>query len=159
MRSSPVLCRMPISHASRRRARPTESHAPRPGFALVYAIICLGLVTMIGISVTRLIAAAREQQQQAQRQAQVDWLLEAGQARALAQWQRDTKYAGERWHINPADWPHPDSALVDITISPPTKPDAPPALPRTITIVAHYPTEKTLTVRRTKIIPLPRAPL
>lgn len=85
--------------SSIRLSGPVVEPGRRRGAAMVIALICLLLLSMIGTSLVKTALAQRHQVEKQYWQLQAQWLAEAGAERAAAQLAQNPDYGGETWSI------------------------------------------------------------
>lgn len=127
---------------------------PRRGVLLVIALICLLIVSMIGMTVLRTAATQRRQTLREQLRIQADWLAEAGLERAAARWAADADYDGETWQIPASELDGRHAAVVRITLRP-MKADPER---RMVSITAEFPKDDVQRARSSKQALLGRDP-
>jgi Tfp pilus assembly protein PilV len=117
---------------TRRRPVPVRR---RTGAAVLVAMICLLVVSMLGASLLKVASVQRQQLRQSQRRLQAQWLAESGLERASARLRANLDYAGETWTLTAKqiDGRHAGRVQIDIQSSP-----AGPQR-RVVSIVADYP--------------------
>lgn len=71
----------------------------RKGLALMPALVCLVVVTLIVGVLLRQGAHQRKAVRKEERQAQADWLMESGLARGISQLSAEPDYQGETWSL------------------------------------------------------------
>ncbi|MBL8849427.1 MAG: hypothetical protein JNG89_07075 [Planctomycetaceae bacterium] len=98
-----------------RAAIPPLQPGPRQGAALVVALICLLLVSMLSAVLIRTALAQRDQLQRDAWQLQAEWLAQAGLERALVRLGSDPAYTGETWQTAAGDGK--PIGRVDITVA------------------------------------------
>jgi hypothetical protein len=91
---------------------------PRRGLALILALVLLGLVGALSATLLRATATARLVADQAYRDAQVAWLVEAGLSRARARIAAAADYTGETWAVDASELGGRHGAKVLITVDP-----------------------------------------
>ena len=69
------------------------------GLAIVPALVCLVLVTMLCAAMLKLAHAQRGATRDEERRMQAEWLAESGAARASARLAADAGYRGETWDV------------------------------------------------------------
>lgn len=77
----------------------TWNRPRRRGLALVPALACLVLVTMLCGAMLKLVQTHRGAARDEERRMQAEWLAESGAARASARLAADDSYKGETWDI------------------------------------------------------------
>jgi Tfp pilus assembly protein PilX len=81
-----------------RRSPQTRPGATRRrGAALIAALICVLLVSMMSAVLVKTALVQREQLERDAWQVQADWLAQSAMERALARLESDVGYAGESW--------------------------------------------------------------
>ncbi len=93
---------------------------PRRGMLAIAVLVCLLVLTIIGLSLVRTGTAQRDGVRALGRRLQAEWLAEAGLRRALARLDLDPGYSGETWNIEARDLGAADAATVAITIERPS---------------------------------------
>jgi Tfp pilus assembly protein PilX len=123
-----------------------RSGAPlrRPGFVTLTAVVLLAIVGALMAVWLRNLDVERRQTQLAQRETQAAVLAEAGIQRGISHLRKDSKYAGETWHVPAIDLAGQDDAIVTIRITPTLD----VASDTTIEAVADYPTDPLRRARR-----------
>jgi hypothetical protein len=114
---------------SHRRAVP-----PRPGAALVVALICLLLVGVLAATLARSAVLQHEQVLQEQWQIQAESLAASALDRAAAQLATDPNYSGETWLPAPADSAPIGRVLIEVIPGDPAQPGL-----KAIRVVADVP--------------------
>lgn len=95
-------------------AKPTA----RRGLAIVPALVCLVLVTLLCGAMLRQAHTQRGLARDEQRRMQAEWLAESGLARASARLAADPGYQGETWEIPARALGGPSSGVVRIKVVP-----------------------------------------
>jgi hypothetical protein len=127
------------------RSRSRKSRPDR-GLITVAVLVCLVVITMIGVGLLRVVGAQRTTIHNDEHALQSEWLAESGLERAAGRLAAEAGYPGETWSI-PADVLGGASAgVVSIRIGPlPDDPDR-----RLVTVQADYPIDPDLRVRTSK---------
>jgi hypothetical protein len=71
----------------------------RKGLAIVPALVCLLLVTLLCAALLKQSRTRRDSSRDEQRRMQAEWLAESGAERAAARLSVDPEYRGETWEI------------------------------------------------------------
>ncbi len=79
----------------------------RRGSALIIAMICLVLTSVLTVSLVQIVLLQRGQVERDEWQLQAEWLAESGLDRAVAQLASNASYSGEEWLPQPSDAPAP----------------------------------------------------
>lgn len=74
-----------------------STHANRNGTALIIAMICLLLASVLTVSLVQVAVLQREQVQRDEWQLQAEWLAESAVDRAAARLRAASEYEGETW--------------------------------------------------------------
>jgi type II secretory pathway component PulK len=120
------------------RHNPTSTaDVSRRGAVMLYALVCLMLLSLIGASLLKLATAQRHQVRREQSRMQAAWLAEAGIERAVALLADDADYAGETWELSADDIGGADAASVQIEVVT-TEADS---RQRTVAVTAEYPND------------------
>ena len=80
-----------------------KAREPRRGMTIVAVLVCLLVVMLLGAALLRVALAERDSNRDQERRLQAEWLVESGLERARARLTADASYAGETWHIAPAE--------------------------------------------------------
>src|SRR5687767_15100986 len=88
---------MSLKNTNRRHAAHAGLGGPRRGAALIVAMICLLLATMLAGSLVRGALLQREQVLRDERQVQAAWLADAALERARLRLQSSPEFGGEMW--------------------------------------------------------------
>lgn len=136
----------PASHGPRhsRSRRPSDRQAAALAIVLAVMILATALLAIWA----RAVIAAHRQQRREQRRCQVEWLVEAGIERAVAQLRRAEDYRGETWRIAADKLGGRDQAVVVIQV----EPVADLATRRIVRVRADYPENPDRRVRHSKQI-------
>ena len=94
----------------------TSKRPARRGLALVPALVCLLLVTMLCAGMLRLSRTRRGVARDEERRVQAEWLAESGAARASARLSADGGYRGETWEIPARDLGETAAGRVTIVV-------------------------------------------
>lgn len=94
---------------------PSSNATHRRGSALIIAMICLVLTSVLTVSLVQIVLLQRGQVERDEWQLQAEWLAESGIDRAVAQLSTNASYNGEEWLLHPPDAPAP-LGRVTITI-------------------------------------------
>ena len=94
----------------------TTRRTDRRGLALVPALVCLTLVTVLCGSLFRQSHSRRMLLRTEEARAQADWLAESGLARAVAKLRADPEYKGETWEVSPEVLPRHEPGRVRIAV-------------------------------------------
>ena len=78
------------------------NHKPSRGITVVAVLVCLIIITMVGLAMLKLGRAQHDQVRTFERRLQAEWLAESGMERALARLASDGSYRGEIWSISAA---------------------------------------------------------
>jgi type II secretory pathway component PulK len=89
---------------------------PRRGAALMAALVCMLVASVLAGSVLRAVVRDQRQSRERLRRTQAAWLAEAGVERAAAQLRARGDYDGETWRVPPAELGGSDSGLVEIRV-------------------------------------------
>ena len=88
---------------------------PRRGLMVVAVLVCLVVMMLLGAALLKVALLERENNREAERRLQTQWLVESGLERARARLAADASYSGETWTQSAADLglaePAPASAL------------------------------------------------
>jgi hypothetical protein len=88
-------------------------------------LVCLTVIVLALTAMLGRMSHGHRQVLLRQRSVQADWLAESGLERAVAQWQRDAAYRGERWRVESDQLGGRGAAEVLIEIeTPETQPSA-----------------------------------
>jgi hypothetical protein len=124
--------------------RPTN----RKGGAIVPALVCLVLVTMLCALMLKQAHTRRVLAGDEARRMQAEWLVESGLARASARLSAEPSYRGETWEIPARSLGGPSAARVTIVVEPV---QAPPGRRRARVVVqADYPSGEDHRARQSK---------
>jgi Tfp pilus assembly protein PilX len=118
----------------------------RKGAALVCALACLVVVTIMTGVLLRRAALERDRIRAAERQLQAAWLADSALDRAAAALAVSREYKGETWTPAAADIGGPDSGRVAISVQ---AVDGQPGK-RKLTAQADYPADTPYRIRQTK---------
>ncbi len=118
----------------------------RRGAALVVAIVCTVLVTLMLGTVLKISITRNRNIRHHERALQAAWLAEAGLERARGQLAAQPDYAGETWNIDADSLEGTHGAVVTITVA--VVKENPQA--RTVDVQADYPAELPQRVRTSK---------
>lgn len=88
----------------------------RRGTIILFAMICLLLVSLLGASLVKLALTQRRQIRREQWRVQATWLAEAAVDRAAARLATETDYSGETWTIAPTELGGESGAQVRISV-------------------------------------------
>lgn len=94
------------------------SSQQRRGLGLVAVITCMLVVGSIAAVVARSYYSGMRQERRFRTHCQIQWLVESGVERALAQWRRDPAYRGETWQVALPGPGNSAAAVVEITVEP-----------------------------------------
>jgi hypothetical protein len=94
----------------------TTRHVSGRGIALIPALLCLVLVTLLGGSLFRQAHTHRTLLRSEEARAQADWLAESGMARAVARLRADPDYQGETWDVPAEQLPRHEPGRVRIAV-------------------------------------------
>jgi membrane protein implicated in regulation of membrane protease activity len=133
-----------------RTASFAAGHRPADRQAAALAIV-LGVMILASVLLAawaRTVIDAHRQQRREQRRSQVEWLVEGGIERAVAQLSRADDYTGETWRIAAEELGGRDVAVVVIHV----EPVADAATRRTVHVRADYPEKPDRRVRHSKQI-------
>ncbi len=83
-----------------------DHRAGRRGSALLIAMITLGLVSAMAVSMVQIVTLRHSQSDREQWRLQSAWLSESALVRALDRVSRDPDYTGESWQIDDIDARH-----------------------------------------------------
>ena len=111
----------------------------RRGTALIMALMCLVLLTMLLGSLLQTAVGQRKQMRFEERRLQAVWLAESAVERAAGRLAADRDYQGETWQITADELGGQFSAAVTISVRTPE--DIPDR--RLIAVEAHYPVDQT----------------
>ncbi len=142
--------RRPSGHHDRRRQRHS---APHGGAILLCVMICLCVVMLMLAQLVRTTLATRQRLRAERDARQCDWLAESGVRRSLDRRQHDPQYTGEIW-----EWTADAAAGLSagrVTIAIPSAPLNGQSMAR---VVAEYPTNRAVSVRKTRLITLTQRP-
>ncbi len=98
---APASCRMRTHTIVMRRISPR-----RQGTALIIAIVCLGLISAMAVSLVQITTLRRSQTEWEQWRLQSVWLAESALARGLTRLAEDESYTGEDWQVDDVDVQH-----------------------------------------------------
>ena len=115
----------------------------RAGSILICVLTCLLIVSALAVAMVKSALTARKAVRLERQQAQVEFLIEAGIQRAVSGLARDAEYSGETWDLPAAALSDSDSALVEIAVT-----AADDDSPRRISVIAQFPADSPLSVRR-----------
>jgi hypothetical protein len=134
-----------LPHADRRKRR--------RGAAAILVLVGLAVVTLIFLSILKLIAVQRQSVELQTRQVQAAWLADSGVQRARARLTADSGYHGETWNIPAQEIGGRDGAAIVIRVEEVAgKPDR-----RTIHVEANYPDDPIQRSRQSRelVVPVP----
>lgn len=134
----------PTNHGARHSISLRSSDRQAAALAIVLAVMILA--TALLAIWARAVIAAHRQQRREQRRCQVEWLVESGIERAVAQLRRAEDYRGERWRIAADKLGGRDQAVVVIQV----EPVADLATRRIVHVRADYPENPGRRVRHSK---------
>ncbi len=77
----------------------TPNRTRRKGLAIIPALVCLLLVSLLCVAMIKLSRTQRNAARDEQSRMQVEWLAESGASRARARLAADPDYRGETWKI------------------------------------------------------------
>jgi hypothetical protein len=123
---------------------------PSRAYVLISVLICLTIVMTLGTAWLRMIGLERAHLRADLRGAQAELLAASGLSRAAARLAGDANYAGEIWHMDSKP-PETTSGTVTITVAPVPERSA----VRRINVIAEYPAEGTMRVRRSRQVVYP----
>jgi type II secretory pathway component PulK len=123
----------------------TTRRANRRGLALIPAMVCLTVVTLLGASLFRQSHTHRMLTRVEEARAQADWLAESGLARAVAKLRADPDYRGETWEVSAETLPRHEPGRVRIAVERPAN-----SAGRLVRIEADYPAAGDRRSRRTR---------
>jgi type II secretory pathway component PulK len=115
----------------------------RRGSALLIALVCLIVITIVSGTLLRQGIQARGQLRAEERRLQARWLAESGLERAAARLADDAGYTGETWTISADALADPWPGQVTIAVAPVAGHPA----RRLVTVRADYPSGATLRAR------------
>src|SRR2546428_2594757 len=93
-----------------------EHSAPRRGAAVLAALVCLVLATLLWAAILRVGLARREQSHSDEQKAQAEWLAESGLERARARLAASAGYSGETWTVSADDLATRSGGIVRIRV-------------------------------------------
>ena len=147
-----------MKHSSQnRRSQSRNAGSPcvaRSGAALLAALVCIAVVTIMATALVRTLLIAHRQTRWQWRQEQAQWLAESGVSRAAARLRFDPAYRGETWQLAASDFAgapaevSPLSGRVVIRIEPVAADDPRPR----IFVEAQFPDELHHSVRRNQSV-------
>ena len=127
--------------------------AHRRGLALIPALVCLTLVTLLCGSIFRQSHSRRMLLRAEETRAQAELLAESGLARAVAKLRTDPEYTGETWAIPAEVLPRHEPGRVRIAVKRSEK-----SAERLVRIEADFPSTGDRRSRRTRIRTISLAP-
>ncbi len=122
--------------------------SPRRGVALVLAVTCLFVLTIVLGSLIRMGVSERRQARAEERLLRAVWLAESGLERAWARLSEMPDYRGETWEILAESLGGDQPAVVTIVAEP--VPNAPAR--RLVRVQANYPSSGSSRARHTRTI-------
>ncbi len=126
----------------------------RQGAAVIVAIVCLAVASVVFLALLRTIIAQRETVQTEAWRVQAAWLAESGLERAVARLAKDRRYSGETWTIPAELLDTRNGAVVTIEIQPvPEDSNA-----RLVRVQADFPNHPEHRARQTKEATVPLRP-
>ena len=128
--------------------KPTRASHNRRGAALIVAMICAVLVTLMLSTMVKITLTRAQQARHREQALQADWLAEAGVERAQAMLTAQPDYQGETWAIEAETLGGPYHGAVTITVA--AIPENPQA--RDVRVQADYPAGQTERIRKSKQI-------
>ncbi|QDU56218.1 hypothetical protein [Aeoliella mucimassa] len=139
------------------RALPASVHRQRRGTALVVALTCLLLISMLVTAMLQAALTSRRQLRTERHARQAMLLLQAGAERAQQQWTLQETYDGETLRIEvpePTETQTGEVVIARVAADPQT---ADPPTKGHLTITAKYPLESPHFVQRSLTISLPQS--
>ncbi len=128
--------------------KPSRASHNRRGAALIVAMICTVLVTLMLGTMVKITLTRAQQARHREQALQVEWLAEAGLERARAMLTAQPDYQGETWAITEETLGGPYRGTVTITVA--AIPENPQA--RDVSVQAEYPAGQTERIRKSKQI-------
>jgi type II secretory pathway component PulK len=121
----------------------TRNHRPQSGTILICVLTCLLIVSGLAVAMVKSALTARKAVRTELKQAQTQFVLEAGIQRAVDKLSRDPDYQGETWDLPAEALNDVAPASVEITVKTPADDPSP-----TVSVVAQYPADSPLSIRR-----------
>ena len=120
----------------------------REGVAIISALVCLALASVLVSVVVRAAVSQRQQARDEGRREQAGWLVESGFRRGAARLAADPDYPGETWRIGAEQFNGRDAAVVLIEVVVPAE----AAEQRTVRVRAELPDDPVDRVRSSKTL-------
>ncbi|WP_339909699.1 hypothetical protein [Symmachiella dynata] len=128
--------------------QPIQAEHNRRGAALIVAMICTVLVTLMLGTMVKITLTRAQQARHREHALQADWLAEAGLERAQALLTAQPDYQGETWDIEAETLGGPYRGTVTIRVA--AIPENPQA--RDVSVQAEYPAGQIERIRKSKQI-------
>jgi len=126
----------------------------RRGLALVPALVCLVLTSLLCLALLRQASLRRSVIAAEGRRLQAEWLAESGLSLAKARLGADPGYRGETWSIPAGPLGGADAAAVTVAVGPPELPFADGRRRVSVRVVADYPARGDRRARQSKELTL-----